>query len=199
MAKTSSKAPPAGFPEFAVRREAISRFSDPPMPRSTFHDFVNKGRIVPLKDIRGFYLLNKSLSRLGLREVARLPEDAPARSFDFTYNLPELGQNADGTILFENENVTVSLPQAHWSFKPRLEVNLDITGNGVEEFNPLSPRSTIPARTSSATPSEKQIPSNQSPASSGSTRPSARLWRRSSSKIRRVFGAEAASARAPGS
>jgi hypothetical protein len=75
-----SKVPPTGYPEFAVRRETISRFFDPPLPRSTFHDFVNKGKIVPLKGIRGFYLLNDSLRRLGLREVPSLPQDPAKRS-----------------------------------------------------------------------------------------------------------------------
>jgi len=80
MASPSSKVPPTGYPEFAVRRETISRFFDPPLPRSTFHDLVNKGKIVPLKDLRGFYRLNDSLRRLGLREVPRLPQDPPKRT-----------------------------------------------------------------------------------------------------------------------
>ena len=80
MASPSSKVPPTGFPEFAVRRETISRYFDPPLPRSTFHDFVNKGTIIPMKGIRGFYLLNASLRRLGLREVPSLPESAATRS-----------------------------------------------------------------------------------------------------------------------
>lgn len=80
MASRSSKVPPSGFPEFAVRRQVISRYFDPPLPRSTFHDFVNKGTIIPMKGIRGFYLLNASLQRLGLREVPSLPESAATRS-----------------------------------------------------------------------------------------------------------------------
>ena len=35
---------------------------------------MNKGKIVPMKGLRGFYLLNDSLRRLGLREVPALPE-----------------------------------------------------------------------------------------------------------------------------
>jgi len=58
----------------------------------------------------------------------------PARSVDFTYNLPELGQNADGAELFKNDNVTVSLPLANWSFKPRLEISLDVQNSELEEF-----------------------------------------------------------------
>ena len=70
----SKSTPPTGYPEFGVRRDVISRFFDPPMPRSTFHDLVNKGQIVPMKGLRGFYRLNDSLRRLGLREVPELPE-----------------------------------------------------------------------------------------------------------------------------
>ena len=63
MARASSKSSPSGYPEGAVRRETISAYFDPPMARSTFHDFVNKGKIVPVKGIRGFYKLNESLRR----------------------------------------------------------------------------------------------------------------------------------------
>jgi len=74
MSNQSSKAPATGFPEFAVPREAFDRYFDKPLPRSTFHDLVNKGKIVPMKSLRGFYRLNDSLRRLGLREVPALPE-----------------------------------------------------------------------------------------------------------------------------
>lgn len=57
----------SGLPEYAVRWETNSRFFEPPMPSSTFHDFVNKWRIIPVKGIRGFYQLNESFRRLGLR------------------------------------------------------------------------------------------------------------------------------------
>jgi hypothetical protein len=80
MNKPSGKNEPTRFPEFAVRAETISRFFSPPLASSTFHDFVNKGKIVPMKGIRGFYLLNDSLRRLGLREVPELPQDVPART-----------------------------------------------------------------------------------------------------------------------
>ena len=69
-------------PEFAVRRETISRYFNPPLANSTFHDLVNKGKIVPMKGMRGFYLLNDSLRRLGLREVQKLPLDPERRSFE---------------------------------------------------------------------------------------------------------------------
>ena len=82
MASKSTKEAPTGYPEFAVRREAISAYFHPPLPRSTFHDFVNKGTIIPMKGIRGFYLLNASLRRLGLREVPELPKDPTERSME---------------------------------------------------------------------------------------------------------------------
>ena len=78
--RQASKAPPTGFPEYAVRRETISGFFDPPLARSTFHDFVNKGIILPIKGIRGFYRLNDSLRRLGLREVPKIPKEDSRRS-----------------------------------------------------------------------------------------------------------------------
>ena len=80
MSRPPSNKEPTGFPEFAVRAETISRFFPPPLASSTFHDFVNKGKIVPMKGIRGFYLLNDSLRRLDLREVSELPQDVPART-----------------------------------------------------------------------------------------------------------------------
>jgi hypothetical protein len=82
MASQSSKSSPTGNPEYAVRRETISRYFEPPLPRSTFHDFVNKGIIIPMKGLRGFYLLNASLSRLGLREVPKLPAAPAKRSLE---------------------------------------------------------------------------------------------------------------------
>ena len=75
MASRSPKDQPAtGYPEFAVRRERFNQFFDPPLARSTFHDLVNKGTILPVKGLRGFYRLNESLRRMGLREVTSLPE-----------------------------------------------------------------------------------------------------------------------------
>ena len=59
--------------DFGVQREVISNYFPPPLPRSTFYDLVNKGKIVPIKGPKGFYRLNDSLRRLGLREVAQLP------------------------------------------------------------------------------------------------------------------------------
>ena len=69
MSQSSSKSQPTGYPEFGVRRATISSFFSPQLASSTFHDLVKKGRIVPIKGLRGFYRLNDSLRRLGLREV----------------------------------------------------------------------------------------------------------------------------------
>jgi len=39
---------PPGMPEFAVDRETVTGFFKPPIGKSTFHDLVGKGLIVPL-------------------------------------------------------------------------------------------------------------------------------------------------------
>jgi len=82
MSPSQPKTPPPSYPEYAVRRETISRYFHPPLPSSTFHDFVSKGKILPMKGIRGFYRLNESLKRLGLREVPCLPVEASKRSVE---------------------------------------------------------------------------------------------------------------------
>lgn len=97
MSKTSPKSASSGFPEFAVGRETISKFFDPPLARSTFYDFVNKGMIVPLKGIRGFFRLNDSLRRLGLREVPHPPREATGPS---TEDLVRLAFNLIDPLLF---------------------------------------------------------------------------------------------------
>ena len=80
MRTSTEKKEPSNHPEFDVRAEVIGRFFSPPLASSTFYDFVNKGKIVPLKGIRGFYKLNDSLRRLGLREVSKLPDETPVRT-----------------------------------------------------------------------------------------------------------------------
>lgn len=84
MSRSPSKKEPTGYPEFAVRAEVIGRFFSPPLASSTFHDFVKKGIIVPMKGIRGFYLLNESLRRLGLREVPSPPSEVSKGSTEDT-------------------------------------------------------------------------------------------------------------------
>jgi hypothetical protein len=80
MSKSSARNEPTGYPEYGVRKEDICAFFSPPMPSSTFHDRVNKGIIVPIKGMRGFYKLNDSLRRLGLREVPALPQKITPRT-----------------------------------------------------------------------------------------------------------------------
>jgi hypothetical protein len=74
MKKSSQRNEPTCYPEYGVRKEVICGFFSPPMPSSTFHDRVNEGIIVPIKSMRGFYKLNDSLRRLGLREVPEVPQ-----------------------------------------------------------------------------------------------------------------------------
>jgi hypothetical protein len=69
-------------PEYVVTREAFNRYFEKPMPTSTFHDLVKKGKITKFKPMRGHFLLNDSLRRLGLREVRELPKPPSARSLD---------------------------------------------------------------------------------------------------------------------
>lgn len=80
MSKLSTRNEPTGYPEFGVRNEDICAFFSPPMPSSTFHDRVNDGIIVPIKGMRGFYKLNDSLRRLGLREVPQIPQKMASRT-----------------------------------------------------------------------------------------------------------------------
>ncbi len=106
VSRTPSKTSPSSFPEYGVRRELISSYFDPPLARSTFHDLVNKGQIVPMKGLRGFYRLNDSLRRLGLREVPNLPESTNRSGEDlvrlaFTLIDPDLFPSPPW-LLFEN-------------------------------------------------------------------------------------------------
>jgi hypothetical protein len=80
--KSAAKAAPPEYPEFAVRRDGFNRYFDKPLPTSTFHDKVNEGIIIPLKGLKGFYKLNDSLARLGLRPVMKLPDPLPTRTTD---------------------------------------------------------------------------------------------------------------------
>jgi len=69
-------------PEFVVRRESIARFFDPPLAASSFHDLVNRGKIIPMKGMRGYYLLNESLRRMGLPKVLEIPSAVEKRSLE---------------------------------------------------------------------------------------------------------------------
>ena len=84
MSNSISKAPSTGYSEFVVEREFFNRYSSKPIPKSTFHDFVKKGIIIPMKDLKGHFLLNESLRRLDLRDIdhARLPAERHRESID---------------------------------------------------------------------------------------------------------------------
>ncbi|MGB6220924.1 hypothetical protein [Haloferula sp.] len=82
MSKSSSRNDPTDYPEYGVNSDTIRGFFDPPLASSTFYDLVNKGKIIRMKGMRGFYLLNESLRRLGLREVPQLPADSAGPSFE---------------------------------------------------------------------------------------------------------------------
>lgn len=77
-----SSATTSDYPEFIVSREHFNRYFEKPLPTSTFHDLVNKGKIIPMKDMRGCYLLNASLHRLGLPTLTKLPDASGARSLE---------------------------------------------------------------------------------------------------------------------
>lgn len=97
MSKSPPKNQSTGYPEFGVRKEVICNFFNPPMPPSTFHDRVNEGIIVPIKGMRGFYKLNDSLRRLGLREVSDVPQKVSSRT---TEDIIRLAFNAIDPVLF---------------------------------------------------------------------------------------------------
>src|SRR4051812_19616633 len=59
--------------EFAVRREAIQNFFEPPIAKSTFFDLVARGKVAKVRELRGYYRLNETLQRLGLSAVDQLP------------------------------------------------------------------------------------------------------------------------------
>lgn len=69
-------------PEFVVTREFFDRYFEKPMPTSTFHDLVNKGRILQWPNMRGRFLLNASLYRMKLPTVDRLPVEQSKRSLE---------------------------------------------------------------------------------------------------------------------
>lgn len=82
MGRKSDRKTENTLPEIVVRREGFDSFFDPPLATSSFHDLVNKGKIVPMKGMRGFYLLNESLRKMGLPEVSEIPSAARNRSLE---------------------------------------------------------------------------------------------------------------------
>ena len=82
MTRKSKGETESTLPEIVVRREGFDHFFDPPLATSSFHDLVEKGRIIRMKGMRGFYLLNESLRKMGLREVREIPATVRNRSLD---------------------------------------------------------------------------------------------------------------------
>lgn len=78
----AKKLTPADFPEYPVKREFLSSLFKPPLPKSSFYDRVNEGKIVPMKGFSGYFLLNASLYRLGLPMLRELPASVSARSLE---------------------------------------------------------------------------------------------------------------------
>jgi hypothetical protein len=82
MSRKSKGGTEKTLPEIVVRREGFDKFFDPPLATSSFHDLVNRGKIIPMKGMRGFYLLNESLRRMGLPEVSEKPSAVGRRSLE---------------------------------------------------------------------------------------------------------------------
>ena len=73
MAHNSANKNTDDFSEFPVKREKFCGMFSPPLPKSTFYDRVREGKITPMKQCSGYYLLNASRVRLGLPPVKELP------------------------------------------------------------------------------------------------------------------------------
>lgn len=69
-------------PEFVVKRESFNRYFEKPLPTSTFHKLVSEGKIKRFKHMEGFFYLNDSLRRMGLREVRELPKPPSGPSLE---------------------------------------------------------------------------------------------------------------------
>ena len=113
MSKPTSKRPASNFPEWVVCRDGISAFFDPPLPSSTFYDLVEKGPIVPMKGIRGRYLLNESLRRMGLREVSAITKSNPKLSIEqvirFAFCLIDSDVFPEPSWMLEDEAIEMAL------------------------------------------------------------------------------------------
>ena len=55
--------------DIAVRREEICKLFTPPLGKTAFHDWVNKGKIVKARDLSGYFLLNATRARLRMPRV----------------------------------------------------------------------------------------------------------------------------------
>ena len=54
----------------------------PPLPKSTFYDRVKDGRIIALKGVPGYFLLNESRRLMGLPPVLDLPGEHSSHSLE---------------------------------------------------------------------------------------------------------------------
>jgi len=82
MVRRAPKPSPDDFPEFPVKREVLCSMLTPPLGRTAFFDRVKKGKIVSVKGLSGYYLLNQSLHPLGIPMVRELPGAARSRSLE---------------------------------------------------------------------------------------------------------------------
>ena len=80
--RSSSKDDLKGFPEFGVKRDFICELFTPPLPKSTFYDRVKEGKIIPMKELPGYFKLNASLARLGLPLLKQLPARSEVPSLE---------------------------------------------------------------------------------------------------------------------
>ena len=82
MSSLKSKIEADDGPEFIVSREFFDQFFEKPLPQSSFHDCVNKGRIIPWPGMRGRFLVNESLRRMGLPKISEIPKEKKVRSLE---------------------------------------------------------------------------------------------------------------------
>lgn len=82
MARKSASDNMDDYIEFPVKREKFCGMFSPPLPKSTFYDRVREGKITPMKQCSGYYLLNVSRVRLGLPPLKSLPGGVGERSLE---------------------------------------------------------------------------------------------------------------------
>ncbi|MGJ8724623.1 MAG: hypothetical protein ACSHYB_08705 [Roseibacillus sp.] len=84
-------------PEFIVTRETFNQFFDSPLPTSTFHDLVAKGKIKRWPSMQGRFFLNESLRRMKLPTVKSLPNQPGRASLE---NITRLAFTLIDPLLF---------------------------------------------------------------------------------------------------
>jgi hypothetical protein len=78
-----SESSPSPFSDCGVDRETLTKFFHPPIGKTTFYDMVNRGIILPITGVRGYFRLNDSLRRMGLREVKAPPSNPHCSEVDY--------------------------------------------------------------------------------------------------------------------